>query len=547
MKLKNLNLLIILAIIDLAKKIYLRVKAFAILIVLVSNQLLQAELAVIIKPVIDFTYLPITPNQKVPICPVKVGDDAISCPRIHQGLFNEIVDIIRTENQQVLVAVKNCYFQTNQNLEKQAQFWTSSKNLLPLRDLGTQQSQIPAPIDYNQPNSLYNEQVITLIAPYHSTTTDQIYSAGTRFILVPDSYNNSAIAIHDIQCEHDSENFSNSNSNSIDQPNTSNLSSAPETGNHKNNIISHYQVYIYDPSLNKIIIDQIDQKLCLKLSEDLLDFDHQQHRQLFVTILKQWLNHPIQLSAGPFTIEELTTNNSKHQLTSHNKIKSSNSSNNKPNSKSKKIVSTSNSNSKSHKSLGSKNTVIKRYIQPRPIAPFIPYVWGGCSYTTLCTDPYFQLKTVRSKYRPHAKPRRYFEYPTCHTQPYNGFDCAGLILRAAQASGIPYFYKNTATILQNLEPLQPEDQIANGDLIWLPAHIMVISDVEQNLCIEARHYAQGYGKVHETSIHKIFKDINNYQDLREAHFSQNLIDRLNRHQKSAQKVKIKILKLKTVI
>lgn len=531
MKLKNIKLLIKLTIIDLVKKIYfslarpeqrrgiLRVKSLVILITLSSNQPLIAELAVIIKPVIDFTYLPIKSHQTIPICPVKVGDDAISCPRIHQGLFNEIVDIIRTENQQVLVAVKNCFFQTNQNLEKQAQFWTNSKNLLPLSNLGIQQSQIPAPIDYTQPNSLYNEQVITLIAPYHSTATDQIYSAGTRFILVPDSYNSS------------------SNSDSNDQHDTGNLASSQATNNSNKNLISHYQVYIYYPSLNKIIVDQIDQKLCLKLSEDLLDFDHLQHRELFITILKQWLNHPTQLSSGPFTIEELTTSNSKSQATNSNNSKSK-----IPASKSKL---TAKSNSKTQKNINLKTTVIKRYIQPRPIAPFIPYVWGGCSYTTLCTDPYFQLKTVRSKHRPHAKPRRYFEYPTCHTQPYNGFDCAGLILRAAQASGIPYFYKNTATILQNLEPLQPEDQIANGDLIWLPAHIMVISDVEQNLCIEARHYAQGYGKVHETSIHKIFKDINNYQDLRAAHFSQNLIDRLNRHQKSAQKVKIKILKLKT--
>lgn len=506
MKLKNLKLLII---------------------ILISNQILPAELAVIIKPVIDFTYLPITPSQKIPICPVKVGDDAISCPRIHQGLFNEIVDIVRTENQQVLVTVKNCFFQTSQNQAKQAQYWTDRHNLRLLSELGAQQAHIPAPIDFTQPSSLYNEQVVTLIAPHHSSATDQIYSAGTRFILVPDNYNSSAITTPDIQHS------------------TDNLASTPETNlsNSKNKLITHYQVYIYDPNLNKVIVDQIDQKLCLKLSADLLDFDHQQHRELFVTILKQWINHPVQLSSGPFTIEELTspTNSSTPKLkpTAQTKTKSNhNSKNNSQHSnKSKKTVAVNNS----------KTTVIKRYIQPRPIAPFIPYVWGGCSYTTLCTDPYFQLKTVRAKHRPHAKPRRYFEYPTCHTQPYNGFDCAGLILRAAQASGIPYFYKNTFTILQNLEPLQPEDQIANGDLIWLPAHIMIISDVENNLCIEARHYAQGYGKVHETNIHKIFKDVNNYQALREAHFSQNLIDRLNRHQKLAQKVKIKILKLKTTI
>lgn len=544
----------------------MKLKNLNLLILLVASQPLLAELAVIIKPVIDFTYLPITPSQKIPICPVKVGDDAISCPRIHQGIFNEIVDIIRTENQQVLAAVKNCYFQTDQNQAKQAQFWTSSKNLLLLSELGAQQSQIPAPIDYTQPESLYNEQIVTLIAPYHSTATDQIYSAGTRFVLVPDSYNpqhpSTMLGTSDIKnntiTTHDTSTTKNLNTdNLVNSPDTgaSNSNTSPldtSASNSKNNLAPHYQVYIYDPSSNKIIIDQIDQKLCLKLSADLLDFDHQQHRQLFITVLKQWLNHPVQLSSGPFTLEELTTNpkssnlstdTAKSKLTPQAKIKASNHKNNphshKPNSKSKFKKTASGNQTKA--------TNIKRYIQPRPIAPFIPYVWGGCSYTTLCTDPYFQLKTVRSKHRPHAKPRRYFEYPTCHTQPYNGFDCAGLILRAAQASGIPYFYKNTFTILQNLEPLQPEDQIANGDLIWLPAHIMIISDVEQNLCIEARHYAQGYGKVHETPIHKIFKDINNYQDLRAAHFSQNLIDRLNRHQKSAQKVKIKILKLKTTV
>jgi len=485
------------AIVDLENSV--KLKNINLLIILTLSQPISAELAVIIKPVIDFTYLPIQSHQRIPICPVKVGDDAISCPRIHQGLFNEIVDIVRTEDQQALVAVKNCFFQTNKSLDKLSQFWTAQENLLLLTNLGPHQAHIPAPIDFAKPDSLYNAQIVTLISPYYSTITNQTYSAGTRFVLVSDTgiYNTNS---------HSSSN----NENNLEISN--------------NHSTSHYQVYIYDPKLNKIIIEQLDKKRCLKLSEDLLDYDHGQHRQLFITILQQWVNHPVQLSSGPFTIEELTATNT-----------------NKKTLKTKKLIPKS-----KHKQLKANhaNPIIKRYIQPRPIAPFIPYVWGGCSYTTLCTDPYFQLKTVRSKKRPHAKPRRYFEYPTSQTQPYNGFDCAGLILRAAQASGIPYFYKNTATILQNLEPLQPEDQVANGDLIWLPAHIMIISDVEHNLCIEARHYAQGYGKVHETPIHKIFKDINNYQDLRAAHFSQSLVDRLDRHQKSAQKVKIKILKLK---
>ena len=139
--------------------------------------------------------------------------------------------------------------------------------------------------------------------------------------------------------------------------------------------------------------------------------------------------------------------------------------------------------------------------------------------------------------------RRWFSYPTYNLKPATGFDCSGVILRAAQIAGLPYFYKNTVTILNNLKPLTATDELADGDLIWLPAHIMVVSDVAQQLCIEARHYAHGYGKVHEIPIQKVFGNIPHYAALKQAHLNQTPIDRLDRQGQVRQQVKIKLLKL----
>lgn len=171
---------------------------------------------------------------------------------------------------------------------------------------------------------------------------------------------------------------------------------------------------------------------------------------------------------------------------------------------------------------------------------FIPYVWGGCSYTTLCHHRPFQEKN-------DADNHPYYQRKERLTGTQDGLDCSGLILRGTQLCGIPYFYKNSTTLAKNLASLQKHDPIENGDIIWFSGHVIVVSDVKNNLVVEARGYEHGYGVVQETSLKEQFKTITTYDQLKQAYLEQKPIERLD---KSGTTVKTltnyKILKLKSV-
>lgn len=143
----------------------------------------------------------------------------------------------------------------------------------------------------------------------------------------------------------------------------------------------------------------------------------------------------------------------------------------------------------------------------------IPYVWGGCSY--VFSSPQFTFKEVLLD----AHQSHYSLEPQAPSQK-TGFDCAGLVARAAQAAGLPYFFKNTTTLATYLQPLAQNEQVQDGDLIWIPGHVMIISNTEQNKLIEARDYSSGWGCVQERPLNEVFKNITTYNDL-EARYKQN--------------------------
>jgi hypothetical protein len=137
------------------------------------------------------------------------------------------------------------------------------------------------------------------------------------------------------------------------------------------------------------------------------------------------------------------------------------------------------------------------------------------------------------------------ELPTNKPQP--GLDCAGLIARAAHLAGIPYFYKNSLTIAKHLAPLNKKETISEGDIIWLPGHVMVVSSLKDNLLVEARHYSHGYGKVHEIPLSHQFKNINSYEQLAAHFFNKKPLQRLDKSGKVVQVLPdFKILKLASV-
>ncbi len=151
----------------------------------------------------------------------------------------------------------------------------------------------------------------------------------------------------------------------------------------------------------------------------------------------------------------------------------------------------------------------------------IPYVLGGCSYTEVHSKNIFKTK------RSHVtkRPLLYYERPAARAVK-TGFDCSNLILRAAQMVGIPYYFKNTHTLSQALGALAPKEVITEGDLIWMPGHVIIISDVKKNLIIEAHSYDGGYGKIHEMPLEKTFKDIHTFTELQAACNAQKKLKRL---------------------
>ncbi|MEX0940731.1 MAG: hypothetical protein WDZ41_05195 [Candidatus Babeliales bacterium] len=174
---------------------------------------------------------------------------------------------------------------------------------------------------------------------------------------------------------------------------------------------------------------------------------------------------------------------------------------------------------------------------------FIPYVWGGCSFMNLCNTDSFSLQESKL-YKNEVST---FFKRTDIPNPYAGFDCAGLISRATQLCGIPYFYKNTTTLGKNLTPLSPNQKLSAGDLVWLPGHVMVVGDLKKNTIIEARHYSHGYGKLHEIPVNSIFKGINNLAQLQQAFFEKKPLKRLAINQKVVQTInEFKLLRLASV-
>ena len=128
---------------------------------------------------------------------------------------------------------------------------------------------------------------------------------------------------------------------------------------------------------------------------------------------------------------------------------------------------------------------------------------------------------------------------TCHT----GLDCSGLVLRACQTIGIPYFYKNSSTLAHELPEIKVHERILPGDLIWLAGHVIIIADPQSGLCIEARDYGHGYGKVQQIHINQLFYETANIDQLKHAYHKGKSLTRIDKKGAKHGNYHIKILKL----
>ena len=147
----------------------------------------------------------------------------------------------------------------------------------------------------------------------------------------------------------------------------------------------------------------------------------------------------------------------------------------------------------------------------------IPYVLGGCSFVYAAADLSFKEVAAENGCSYYAlDDANSFSKTDCDemsVSPKTGFDCSGLVARAAQMAGLPYFYKNTTTLASYLTCLPSDKHLCDGDLIWVPGHVMIVSDHAHGLVVEARGYSSGWGRLHEIPLGQLFKDVETYADL----------------------------------
>jgi hypothetical protein len=151
------------------------------------------------------------------------------------------------------------------------------------------------------------------------------------------------------------------------------------------------------------------------------------------------------------------------------------------------------------------------------------YVWGGCSFIKSYQDTTFALVPDTST----DKKIKVWQRSEDSERPFTGCECSALVLRVAQLCGMPYFYRNTATLSKYLRPLEKHEKLEEGDLIWYSGHVQIVSDLTYNKLIESVGYQSGYGKLHEISLHKVFQGIKTYRDLIDAYHNKKQLKRID--------------------
>ena len=363
---------------------------------LLINVFIYTEKGIVIVPVSDLVGQPIQtffPFQSVEESYSRMPwgyhkKDYRICPRIHQLIFHEIVDIIDEKKDEVAVRIPQLFYQTAHTKEPQSVYWTLKRNIIPFSTLiksGIDIEKLPAPIEYiNHSDEKHHNNIVTLIEPHTDIQRGISFSAGTRFKYT--IFNNEdAIRVYYLD------------------PTKITIACTD---------IPRYKLHIFQPKPIKARLKD------------------------FLAIVRKWAH----LQKG-----------------------------------------------------------------------VIPYLWGGCSFLDIHENNHFILK----KNIVNGNELGYYARPFFKKKYKSGYDCSNLIARAAQIVGLPYFYKNTFTLLNNLSTITPYQKIEDGDLIWITGHVFIVANVKENTVIEAHAYDGGYGQVQEVPLFKVFKDIYSFKQLQD--------------------------------
>ena len=137
--------------------------------------------AIVAVPVADILSVPFKNNirpQYDSIAPdyyERISD----CPRIHQAIFNEIIDVLGKSNGQVRIATPNVFLFAR-GKKYAASGWTLEENIVPLKSIDTKK--LPNQIRYKKGNISRKKNEIVLALPFFDEIHNQLLSAGTRLI-----------------------------------------------------------------------------------------------------------------------------------------------------------------------------------------------------------------------------------------------------------------------------------------------------------------------------------------------------------------------------
>ena len=355
--------------------------------------------AFVVVPVVDLVGKPLclgrkkeNPYMRYDNLPLQSNVGSPCCMRLHQLVFNDVVEILESTTHEVKVKISNAFYVTRNNIKyPQNIYWADKKNFITFNQLkkcGISTVCIPKSIHYKHRDfAKSNENIITLKLPFYDPTTEQTFSAGTRFVRTKKTASlTSLLDLNDKQVE----------------------------------------VFVFDKSDYRCKKIRIPRIICQAYNAK----NNQEKRKNFINLVKTWAN----LYGG-----------------------------------------------------------------------FIPYVWGGCSFTNICKKDDIVAKVYQGV--------PVYVRPSYKHVLLAGLDCSGLVIRAAQTCGIAYFCKNTFTITQYLPKIHTIKELNNGDLLVYNGHVQIVSDIKNNKLIEARTNKYGCGKIQEMSLCDVFKGVTSYKQL----------------------------------
>ena len=158
----------------------------------------------------------------------------------------------------------------------------------------------------------------------------------------------------------------------------------------------------------------------------------------------------------------------------------------------------------------------------------IPYVWGGKSFTIAQPDDFFV----------HAQGIDRIKI----TNPVAGFDCSNMIMHYAQICGMPYSYKSSATLELYGTEKKLGDPIEEGDILWVPGHVMVIMKNKREL-IEATGYKWLYGRMHRIKIKDRVLGAHTVEDILKIFNKKGSVKFLDKHRKPTTISSVKVFSL----